>query len=219
MILQVHAAAEPAGVHLEVAGDAVAPVGVTEDDEVLGQPGLILVEAANLDRSAGAAARRQEPVAVGQRTRFDVLDLGSGGAGGSADRERHDAPAIEEEQPADGTAEQQLAAAVLELRVPVHLLGERQIAQQAGEDVGQRVNGAAAALVLLIGEVFALGRLRARQLLERHALLLGEAERRGRRLAVLPEGRRHGRAGDRLVEIVLAFRDVRRRARSDAGAC
>ena len=91
----------------------------------------------------------------------------------------------------------------------MHLLGERQIAQQAGEDVGQRVNGAAATLVLLIGEVFALGRFRARQLLERHALLLGKTERRRGRLAVLPEGRRHGRAGDRLVEVVLAFRDVR----------
>ncbi len=75
VILQVHAAAEPAGVHLEVAGDAVAAVGVAEDDEVLGEPGLILVEAADLDRAAGAAARGQEPVAVGQRTRFDVLHL------------------------------------------------------------------------------------------------------------------------------------------------
>ena len=60
-----------------------------------------------------------------------------------------------------------------------------------------------------IGEVLALGRLRAGQLLERDALLLGEPERRRRRLAVLAEGRRHRRAGDRLVEVVLALGDVR----------
>ena len=67
MILQVDAPAEPARVHLEVAGDPVAPVGVVEDDEVLGELRLILVEAADLDRPSGAAARRQKPVAVGQR--------------------------------------------------------------------------------------------------------------------------------------------------------
>ena len=48
MILQVHAAAEPARVHLELAGDAIARSAWLEDDEVLGQPRLVLVEAATL---------------------------------------------------------------------------------------------------------------------------------------------------------------------------
>ena len=80
VLLQVHAPAEPARVHLELARDPVAPLGVLEDDEVLGQPRLVLVEAADLDRSSGAAARGEEPVAVGQRARLDVLDLRAGRA-------------------------------------------------------------------------------------------------------------------------------------------
>ena len=78
MILQVHAPAEPVRVHLEVAGNPVAPVGVAEDHEVLGQLRLVLVEAADLDRPSGAAARRQKPVPVGQRAGLHVLDLRSG---------------------------------------------------------------------------------------------------------------------------------------------
>ena len=43
----------------------------------------------------------------------------------------HDAAAVEEQQPAHRTAEVKLALPVLELRVPVHRLREREIAQQA----------------------------------------------------------------------------------------
>ena len=45
MILELDAAAQPARVHLELARDPIAPLGVVEDDEVLGQPRLVLVEA------------------------------------------------------------------------------------------------------------------------------------------------------------------------------
>ncbi len=75
MILEVHAAAKAAGVHLEVAGDAIATLGVIEDDEMLGELRLVFVEAADLDRPAGAAAGRQEAVPVGQGAGLDVLDL------------------------------------------------------------------------------------------------------------------------------------------------
>ena len=67
MILQVDAPAEPVRVHLEIARNPVAPIGVAQDHEVLGQLRLVLVEAADLDRSSRAAARRQKPVTVGQR--------------------------------------------------------------------------------------------------------------------------------------------------------
>ena len=66
VILDVHAAAKAAGVHLQVAGDAIAALGVIEDHEMLGQPRLVFVEAADLDRPAGAAAGREEAVPVGQ---------------------------------------------------------------------------------------------------------------------------------------------------------
>ena len=74
MLLQVHAPAEPPRVRLELARDAIAALGVLEHDEVLGQPRLVFVEAADLDRPAGATARRQKAVPVGQRAGLDVLD-------------------------------------------------------------------------------------------------------------------------------------------------
>ena len=208
MILQVHAPAEPVRVHLEIARNPVAPISVLQNHEVLGQLRLVLVEAADLDRTSRAAARRQKPVPVGQRTGRHVLDLRSGRCCRSPDRERDDAAAVEEEQPANGAAEEQLPSPVVERRVPVHLLGECQIAKEAHENVGQRIDGAAPALMLLKGEVLALRRLRARQLLERHALLPGKSQGRRTGLAVLAEGGRDGRSGDRFVEVFLALRDV-----------
>ena len=80
MILQVHATTEAARVPLQIAGDPVAAIGMIEDDEVFGEPGLILLEAAHLDRSSGAAARGEEPVPIGQRAGLDVLDQRSSGA-------------------------------------------------------------------------------------------------------------------------------------------
>ena len=66
VILQVHAPAEPARVHLEVARDPVAPLGVIEDDEMLGQPRLVLVEAADLDRTSRRG--RSSPETGGRRS-------------------------------------------------------------------------------------------------------------------------------------------------------
>ncbi len=80
VILERYASTEPARVNLELARDAVAAIRVREDDEVLRQLGLVLVEAADLDRSSRAPARRQEPVPVRQRARLDVLDQRSAGA-------------------------------------------------------------------------------------------------------------------------------------------
>ena len=70
---------QPPRVRLELARDAIAALRVIEDDEVLGEPRAVLVEAADLDRAAGAAARRQEAMAVGQRAGLDVLHQRTGG--------------------------------------------------------------------------------------------------------------------------------------------
>ena len=65
--LRWHAAAEPPRMRFELARDPIAPLGVARDDEVLGEARLVFVEAAHLDRPAGAAARGEEAMAVGQR--------------------------------------------------------------------------------------------------------------------------------------------------------
>ena len=103
---------------------------------------------AHLDRAAGPAAGRQEAVAVGDRAGRDVLHLRRLRRRRARDRERHDAAAVDEQDPADRTAEQQLAAAVVEHRVPVHRFRKRQRAQRAAEHVGQHVDRRLAALPL-----------------------------------------------------------------------
>ena len=67
------AAAAAARLGIELARDAIVPLAALEDDEVLGQPLAVVVEALDLDRAAGAAAGRQEAMAVGDRARADVL--------------------------------------------------------------------------------------------------------------------------------------------------
>ena len=118
---------------LELARDAIAALGVLEDDEVLLEARLVFVEAADLDRAAGPAARRQEAMAVGQRARLDVLHQRTGGVRRAADGEGNDTAAIEEQQPANRPAEDELAPPVVERRVPLHLLGKRQVAQHRAE--------------------------------------------------------------------------------------
>ena len=159
MLLQRHPPAEAPGVPLEIARDAIAPLRVLEDDEVLLEARLVFVEAADLDRAAGPAARRQEAVAVGQRARLDVLHQRTGGVRRAADGEGDDTAAIEEQQPANRPAEHELAPAVVERRVPLHLLGKRQVAQHRAEHGRQRVDGALAALALEERQVLALRRL------------------------------------------------------------
>jgi hypothetical protein len=226
MVFQGHAPVEPPRVSLEVARDPIAPLGVLEDDEVLLEARLVLFEAADLDRAAGPAARRQETMAVGQRARLDVLHQRAGGVRRPADGEWHDAAAIEEQQPADRAAEHELAAPVVERRVPLHLLGKGQIPEHAAEHRRQRVDGALAALPLEERQVLALGRLRASKLVDRHALLPGEADGRRRRLTVGAERCRDGRTRDQLFEVLLTLGDLgeprrqspRRRVRLDWSA-
>ena len=226
MLLQRHPSAEAPGVPLEVARDAIAALGVLEDDEVLLEARLVFVEAADLDRAAGPAARRQEAVAVGQRARLDVLHQRTSGVRRAADGEGNDTAAIEEQQPANRPAEDELAPPVVERRVPLHLLGKRQVAQHRAEHRRQRVDGALAALALEERQVLALRRLGATELLHRHAQLARKADGGRRRLTVRPERRGDGRAADQLFEVLLALGDLgeprrqppRRRIRLHRGA-
>ena len=59
---------------VELARDAFLPFAALEDDEVLGEPLAIVVEPFDLDRAAGAAARRQEAMAERDRSRSNLLD-------------------------------------------------------------------------------------------------------------------------------------------------
>ena len=120
---------------------------------------LVVVERLDLDRAAGASARRQEAVAVGHAPDRTSCTSGAWAASRAADVERDDAAAVQEQQPANRPAERQLALAVVEPRVPVHVLRERQAAQQAAHHVRQRVDGCPAALALAEREVLALRRL------------------------------------------------------------
>ena len=97
-----------------------------DDDEILEQPRPVLVEGAHLDRAPGAAARGQEAMAVGDGARRDVLHLTGLGGGGARDGERNDAAAVEEENPAHRTPEEQLAAAVFKGGIPPHQFRERE---------------------------------------------------------------------------------------------
>ena len=150
---------EPLRLRVELAGNLVVPLAAFEHDEVLEQPRLVLVEGAHLDGAARASARREKPVAVGDRAGRDVLHRAALGARRARDPERHDAAAVGEEQPADRTAEQQLAPAVVEHRVPVHQLREREAAQRAAQHRRQHVHRRLAALLPAEREVVALGRL------------------------------------------------------------
>ena len=99
---------------VELAGDLVVALAALEDHEVLEQPRAVLVERPDLDGPPRASARRQEAVSIGDRARSDLLHLTRLRRRGPGDRERHDAAAIDEQNPADRPAEQQLAPAVLE---------------------------------------------------------------------------------------------------------
>ena len=139
----------------------------------------------------------------------------------AADDERHDAAAVQEEQPADRPAERQLALAVVEHRVPAHLLRER-----AGRAASPPSTSGSTSTAALPRCCFAVGQVRR-----------PSASRRARApptstpcFAAKPaaagvgspsgsNARRHRRAGHQLLEIGLALGEPARRARSGAAAC
>jgi hypothetical protein len=123
-------------------------------------------------------------MAVGDGARRHILDGAGLRRGGTRDAERHDPAAIEKQHPANRTAEEQLAFAILEQRVPAHRLWKREAAEDAAKDVGQDVDRCLAALLLAKCDVLALRRFHALERGHVYALLRGEAGGRGRRRAV-----------------------------------
>ena len=71
LLAQVDAAAQLPRLGFQLARDAIAALGVIEDDEVLRQARPVLVEGPHLDRPPGASARGEEAMAVGHRAGRD----------------------------------------------------------------------------------------------------------------------------------------------------
>ena len=208
MIAEWHAPTELSCLRLELTHDAVATFRVIEHDEVLAETASIVVEGADLDRPAGAAAGRQESMPVGHRAGGDFLDQRARRIRRPADGKRHDPAPVEEQQPADGTSEQQLATPVVQHGVPVHLLREGQVAQQAGQQVGERIDRALPSVALASDEILTLGGLLAIQRFEGEAVLACEAEGRRGGLSRRGQCRRDRWTSDDLVEIFLALRNA-----------
>ena len=191
-----------------------------EDDEVLGQPGLVLVEAADLDRAARRArwspgsdgrtsARRTRRPAPRARRHSACAPIVNGTTRPPYrnSSQRIGRPNSSSPRPSSSVASQCIC------------FGKARSRRTPPSSSGSVSTALLPRMPLVIREVLALRRRHARQLLERHALLPGEAERRRRRLPVRAERRGHRRAADRLVEIFLALGDLARRARSAAAAC
>ena len=188
--LRGDATAQAARMRIEFAHEAVVPLRVLEQDEVLAEALLVVADAADLDRPARPPAHRQEAMPVGEGAGAHVLHQARLRAGAAADDEWHHPPAEQEQHPADRPAERELALAVVDPGVPPHLLRERQVAQRRAEHVGQDVHRRAPALTLDDGEVLALRRRHAGQFGDLDAVLARETDGRRCRRAVGPEGRR-----------------------------
>ena len=179
----------------------------------------VVVERAHLHCASGPAARRQKAVAVGDGRRHDFLHRGRLGKLGAPNGERHDAPAVEVENPANRPSEQQIALPVLEVRVPVHRLRKAERSQRRRQHVGQHVDRRLAALMLAEAQIGALrvspraraGRRR-RCSCARSPPPPGSARRR-RRTPRRPAGRSAALRGR------SAARRSSRCGRSAAGAC
>ncbi len=202
--------------HVEFARHAALAFFTIEQHEVLAKLGAIVGDAAHLQRAARAAAAGQHAMPVGHRAGAHFLHRRRLREHAPAHHERHHASTVQEQDPADRPSEQQFAAAVVQPRVPVHLLGEREFAQRRGEHVRQHVDGGLAAFTADEREIGALRRLDAFQLRDLDAVLAREADGRGRGLTVGTEGRGDGRAAHRLFEIALTFGDARDRGRQAA---
>ncbi len=211
------AATEPARMRFQLAPDPRFALRTVEDDEVFEQPGLVVLEGLDLDGAARAAARRQETMAVGLGAGPDVLHVRALRTLGSTDDEWHDAAAVHQHQPPDRPREDEVPFAVLEMGIPPHLLGKRQIAQQPAHDVRQHIDRGFATLPNPVGQIRALWRL---VLLERgdvHAVFLRKPGRRRRGFSISLVCRGYWRSGHQFFEIGLALGKLRHPRRQTPG--
>ena len=165
------------------------PLGALENHEVLEQPRAVLIEGSHFDRAPCPAARRQKPVAVRRRAGRHFLHLTGLRGRLARNREWNDPSAVQKQDPADRPSEEQLAAPVLEQRVPAHQLRERQAAQDGAEHPRQDVHGSLAALLPPEGQVCPFRSFHAFDRRDIHPLLRREAGASWRRRAVGLEAR------------------------------
>jgi hypothetical protein len=125
------APAQSTGMRFQFAADLRFTLAAIQDDEIFEESGLVVVEGLYFDRTTGPPARRQKPVTVCVRSRADVLHKRPLRVLGPTDDEGHDTSAVQQDQPADWSREDEVAFAILEIRVPPHLLRKREIAKQA----------------------------------------------------------------------------------------
>ncbi len=204
-----HPAAQAPRVRVEFAGDLGVAVLTLENDEVLEQLRPVLVERPDLDRPARPARRGEEAMAVRDGRRADVQHEPALRRFEAPDGEGHHPAAEQEQNPANRPAEQQLSPAVVESCIPVHLLRERQVAQQARQRVREHVHRSLAADALAVAQVDALGCLHPFQVGGLHPLFPGKPRRRRRRLAVRPDRRGDGRSHDQVFQVGLPLGQAR----------
>ena len=148
-------------------------------------------------------------MAVGVRTRSNVLHRWSLRQLGAANDERHHAAAIQQHEPSNRAAERKIAFAVFEVRVPPHLLRERHVTKQSRHEIGQDIDGRLPALTNAVREIGALRCFSAFERLDFNAVLLRKADGRRRWLPVRFERGGNGRTGDELLEVALALGELR----------
>jgi hypothetical protein len=123
----------------------------------------------------------------------------------SRDREGHDTPTVQKEDPANRPSKQQFAAAVVEHRVPVHQLGEREATQCRPQHLGQHIDRGLAALLLPEREIHTFRRFDALESGDLSTVSRRETDGRLCRRAVGCEACRHRRAVHQFLEIGLAL--------------
>ena len=191
---------------LELLGDAGAALLAGQQHVMPLQDLAVLGERAHPHGAAGPAVAREEAVAAGGRAGADRGHPPRRRLRGPPDDEGHDPPPEQEHQPADGAPERQVAAAVVEPGVPVHLLRKGEVAQGRGEHAAEDRAGGLPALAAPVGEIGPLGRVDPNQPVDGDPLLAGEPRGGASGLSRVGEGGPDRRSGDRLLEVELPLR-------------
>src|SRR5262245_42910749 len=106
-----------------------------QNDEVFEEPRLVIVKGLHLDGAPSPPARGEETMAVRVRPRADVLNEWTLRVLDAADHERDHPSAVQEDEPPNRSRKHQIALAVVEIRIPPHLLRKREVAKQSAHHV------------------------------------------------------------------------------------
>src|SRR5262249_28154109 len=166
-----HARLQPQRFSIQLSGDFVMAFAALQNHEVLQQPCAVVIERSNLYGPSGAAAGGQEAMTVRDGSGGHVLHESCLRAGGPNNRKRHDPTAVQEENPTDGTAEQQVSAPVLECSVPSHQFWKGEPSQRAGEHAWKHVDGGLSTLTSAVREVLPLFHLHPIERRDLHTVL------------------------------------------------